>query len=241
MNGRTLTFGVSGKLIRNSLVMYDRETHSLWSHLTGGAIDGPLTGALLQMLPATQTTWANWLRAYPGTKVLPHDYPGQTDGLRYFTSQAAGIRGRLHDDNRLPAKAKVIGVRVLDQAKAYAMTAIVRAKVANDAFADVNLVIFATGPDSASVFRRDLSSQTLTFEASAGGMITDRETGSGWDPLTGKAICGALMGSSLTPIDATTSFWFGWFDFFPETALYTGQGPVTPRVPRGRAPVEALR
>jgi hypothetical protein len=220
VNGRTLTFGVSGKLIRNSLVMYDRETHSLWSHLTGSAIDGPLIGTQLQVLAATQTTWANWLRAYPGTKVLPHDYPGQTDRLRYFTNQAAGIRGRLHYDDRLPAKAKVIGVRVLDQAKAYAMQAIVRAKVVNDTFANAALVVWTTGPESASVFRRDLSGQTLTFEVPASGTITDRETGSGWDPLTGKAVSGPLMGSSLTPVDAITSFWFGWFDFFPETALY---------------------
>jgi len=231
VNGRTLTFGVSGKLVRNSLVMYDHETQSLWSHLTGSAIDGPMTGAQLHVLAASQTTWANWLHTYPDTKVLPHDYPGQTDRLRYFTNQAAGVRGRLHDDNRLPAKAKVIGVRVLEQAKAYAMTAIVKAKVVNDSFANEALVVFKTGPDSASVFHRDISGQTLTFEASADGTITDTKTGTAWDPLTGKAVRGPLIGASLKLIDATTSFWFGWFDFFPDTALYTGsqlrfaQGP----------------
>ena len=222
VNGRTLTFGVSGKLIRNSLVMYDRETHSLWSHLMGGAIDGPLSGAQLQVITASQTTWEEWRRAYPNTRVVPHDYPGQTDRLRYFTKQAAGIQGRLHDDNRLAAKAKVVGVRLLDQAKAYPMTAIVRANVVNDTFADQALVLFRTGPESASVFRRSLNRQTLTFEASADGTITDEETGTEWDPLTGKALSGALAGSRLMPIDAITSFWFGWFDFFPETAVYRG-------------------
>jgi len=29
VDGKVLTFGVSGKLVRNSLLMYDRETHSL--------------------------------------------------------------------------------------------------------------------------------------------------------------------------------------------------------------------
>ncbi len=222
VNGRILTFGVSGKLIRNSLVMYDRETHSLWSHLTGGAIDGPLSGAQLQVITASQTTWEEWRRAYPNTRVVPHDYPGQTDGLRYFTNQAAGVRGRFYDDNRLATKTKVIGVRVFDQAKAYPITAIVRAKVINDRFADQPLVLFKTGPESASVFRRDLSGQALTFEASADGSITDRETASAWDPLTGKAVTGPLAGSGMTPIDAITSFWFGWFDFFPQTALYAG-------------------
>ena len=39
---KELTFGVSGKLIRNVLVMYDRETESYWSQLLGEAVDGEL-------------------------------------------------------------------------------------------------------------------------------------------------------------------------------------------------------
>ena len=35
--GRTLTFGVSGMLYRDALVMYDRETDTLWSHVDGRA------------------------------------------------------------------------------------------------------------------------------------------------------------------------------------------------------------
>ncbi len=53
-----------------------------------------------------------------------------------------------------------------------------------------------------------------------GSTIRDHETASTWDPVTGKAIAGPLAGQSLTPVPATTSFWFGWFDFFPGTALY---------------------
>ena len=54
------TFGVSGKLIMNVLVMYDRQTDSLWSQLIGEAVDGPLKGTVLEFLPAWQTTWAEW-------------------------------------------------------------------------------------------------------------------------------------------------------------------------------------
>ena len=222
VNGRVLTFGVSGKLVRNSLIMYDRETHSLWSHLTGSAIDGPLKGAQLQAITAMQTTWSSWRRAYPGTKVLPHDYPGQRDRyLRYFANGDAGILGRKRDDRRLDAKDKVIGIRVLDHPKAYALAAVRRVKTVNDTLADVPLAVFGTA-DTASVFRRDLGGQSLTFQASASGSIQDRETGSTWDPLTGRAITGPLAGSALTAIASTTSFWFGWFDFFPGTGLWTG-------------------
>ena len=221
MNGKDLTFGVSGKLVRNSLIMYDRETHSLWSHLTGGAIEGPLRGAQLQVLTATQTTWAAWRRAHPDTRVLPHDYPGQTDHYAgYFGSGDAGILGRKRDDNRLPAKARVLGIRILDHPKAYSLEAVGRARVVNDTFVGVPLVVLATADQAAAAFRRDVAGQTLTFRAGPNGIVLDQETGSIWDQVTGQATAGVLVGQTLTPLAATDSFWFGWFDFFPGTALY---------------------
>jgi len=42
--------------------------------------------------------------------------------------------------------------------------------------------------------------------------------------VTGRAIDGALQGTRLTAVPATTSFWFGWFDFFPGTELYPAAG-----------------
>jgi uncharacterized protein DUF3179 len=215
-----LTFGVSGKLVRNSLVMYDHETHSLWSHLTGSAIQGPLIGSQLTVLPATETRWGAWKTAYPGTRVLPHDYPGQRDQYaRYYAGGDAGILGRKRDDSRLAPKDLVIGVRVMDLPKAYWLDSLVNSKVVNDTFESLRLVLLATSDESASVYDRNLNGQTLTFEA-VGSTIRDHQTASTWDPVTGKAIAGPLAGQSLTPVPATTSFWFGWFDFFPGTALY---------------------
>lgn len=221
LNGRALTFGVSGKLVRNSLIMYDRETHSLWSHLTGGAIQGALSGAQLQVVTATQTTWAAWRGAHPDTRVLPHDYAGQIDEYQgYFRSGDAGILGRKRDDQRLPAKARVLGIRLLDHPKAYSLDAVARARVVNDTFADVPLVVLATADQAAAAFRREVGGQTLTFAVGPNGTIVDRETGTTWQPLTGGALAGPLSGMTLSPIPATDSFWFGWFDFFPGTALY---------------------
>lgn len=220
VNGKTLTFGVSGKLVRNSLLMYDHETQSLWSHLTGSAIEGPLAGAKLTVLPATETRWSVWKKAYPTTRILPHDYPGQRDlYARYYAGGDAGILGRKRDDSRLAPKDVVIGVRVMDVPKAYSLDAVVKATVVNDTVEHVRLVVFATSDESASVFERTLNSQTLTFEK-VGSTIQDRETGSTWDLVMGAATAGPLMGQHLAPVPATTSFWFGWFDFFPGTALY---------------------
>ena len=56
ISGRTLTFGVSGKLIMNGLVMYDRESGSLWSQVVGQAVDGEFAGQELTIIPALQST-----------------------------------------------------------------------------------------------------------------------------------------------------------------------------------------
>ena len=57
--GAPLTFGVSGMLWKDSLIMYDRQTRSLWSHVTGKAMKGPLQGTVLTVYPTSmQTTWA---------------------------------------------------------------------------------------------------------------------------------------------------------------------------------------
>ncbi len=65
-----LSFGVSGKLWREVLVLYDRQTHSLWSQRVSRAIAGPLADAELDVLPSTVVEWASWQELYPATTVL---------------------------------------------------------------------------------------------------------------------------------------------------------------------------
>ena len=55
--GRTLSFGVSGMRYRDALVMFDRETSTLWSQVDGRAIKGPLAGQVLQPVPSIHATW----------------------------------------------------------------------------------------------------------------------------------------------------------------------------------------
>ncbi len=65
-----LDFGVSGKLWRGALVMYDRRTRSLWSQQASRAIAGPLVGQDLEILESTVTDWKSWRAAYPATTVI---------------------------------------------------------------------------------------------------------------------------------------------------------------------------
>jgi hypothetical protein len=55
---RVLTFGTSGKLYLSDLVMYDRQTESLFSQIEGRAIAGVLAGVELDRVPVQTVTWA---------------------------------------------------------------------------------------------------------------------------------------------------------------------------------------
>jgi hypothetical protein len=70
VNGQHLSFGVSGLLYNSDVLLYDRETESLWSQLLSQAVTGKYKGTYLKMLPVKHTTWADWKRYHPATLVL---------------------------------------------------------------------------------------------------------------------------------------------------------------------------
>ena len=84
-----LTFDFAWGLKNNNLVFVDRETSSVWSQLTGGAVDGPLRGKPLQTLPMLQTTWAHWRDLHPQTRVMKHEpkEPGEPRPPYRYTSR----------------------------------------------------------------------------------------------------------------------------------------------------------
>lgn len=80
--GETLTFGVSGLLFQSDVLLYDRETESLWSQIWSEAISGPYKGRKLEQIPLEHTTWAAWRDKYPDTQLLSRDTGVRRDYLR---------------------------------------------------------------------------------------------------------------------------------------------------------------
>lgn len=66
-------FGVSGLLYNSDVLLYDRETESLWSQILAKAISGPLKGNGLKAIPLTHTSWQGWKAQYPDSVVLSTD------------------------------------------------------------------------------------------------------------------------------------------------------------------------
>ncbi|AXT34332.1 DUF3179 domain-containing protein [Phaeobacter sp. LSS9] len=68
--GRSLSFGVTGKLRQSDMVMYDRETESWWQQATGTGIVGEMNGRALRQLPSWLDSWQGFRAAYPEGLVM---------------------------------------------------------------------------------------------------------------------------------------------------------------------------
>jgi hypothetical protein len=123
LDGRVLTFGVSGLLYNSNFLMYDRETESLWSQFEGRAIAGPLAGKRLQRIRVRQETTGTWLSRFPGAKILVRPDVMHID-YRYTPFARYMIADRIPfpvkaQDRRFHAKALVVGVVAKGKARAY--------------------------------------------------------------------------------------------------------------------------
>ena len=114
---RTLTFGVSGLLRHSDLVMYDRQTETLWQQFTGEALVGDLVGTALRVLPAQIVSFAQARAAAPDAPVLSretgHDRPyGENPYVGYDDVERTPFLYRGAPDGRLPPMARVVAVEV---------------------------------------------------------------------------------------------------------------------------------
>ena len=226
VEGRTLTFGVSGKLILNNLVMYDHQTESYWPQAYSQAIEGPLRGARLELIPSQLMDWAAWRELYPDTLVLDKgsSFPIDTYAS-YYRGPQPGVIGRAVPDNRLPGKEFVLGLQLEGAEKAYPYRELSAQPVVNDVAGDERVVVtFNADAATGAVWDRVVGGQTLTLRQSGDTVMTDEETGSTWSMLTGAAVAGPLADERLRQLPTTPSFWFAWLDLFPDTDLY--RGPV---------------
>ncbi len=121
--GKPRTFGVSGLLYNSDVLLYDRDSESLWSQIARQAIAGPLKGETLEMVPASHTSWAAWRARHPDTLVLSpntgyrRDY--SRDPYRGYETSAALYFPVDPFSARYHPKEQVIGLELEGVFKAY--------------------------------------------------------------------------------------------------------------------------
>jgi hypothetical protein len=221
-------------LWKDALVMYDRETETLWSHLNAKAIHGPLQGMQLKPYAAIHTTWGQWKRLHPGGQVLSKRSSfGGTEG-RYdvYSGYMAdpnrmGIFGRRNPDLTLPGKEHIFGLTLDDARVAYPFRYLSRSPLAHDTVANQAILVVFVAPEATAVaFSRRVDGKTLDFthlrRLNGDWLMEDSSTRSRWRAVTGEAIAGPLKGARLTPLPGHLVFWFAWKGFYPNTRIWTG-------------------
>ena len=228
IDGQVHSFGVSGKLIMNALVMYDHQTRTLWSQFLRKGVKGPLAGLELPVFQVTQTTKDLWRNVHPGTLVLDKQGRYQRDSYSsYYQNGSTGVLGETVRDSRLDRKELVVGVDLAGETKAYPSRVLEVQPVVNDSFAGQDiLIVFDGDTDTALVFDRNVAGATLTFRLSESQgplpILIDNETGSRWLALTGTALDGPMRGETLDQPLSHLAFWFAWKDWNPNTEVYSG-------------------
>ncbi len=186
VGGKVLKFGVSGLLYNSDVLLFDRQTETLWSQILSKAISGPMKGQKLTMIPSSQTSWASWLKKQPNTKVLstdtgfsrdyrrsPYgDYDQNTD--TYFPVSA---RSRAYHP-----KERVLGLTINDKHKAYPFVEL--------------------GKLGTNTLKDNFQGQNLTINFD----IANRD--------------GEVLGANGKPLELVNSFWFAWYAFHQDTAVY---------------------
>ena len=227
VDGRVLSFGTSGMLYADNLVMYDRQTESLWPQLTGQASIGVLTGQELVAIPMGVVAWSDFREANPSALVLSQDTGFDRP---YGTNPYVGYDD---PDQRLPIKERVIGISEGTDSVAVVRRSLVGHSPLQVVVGDRDLVVWhkpgqasaldagtvAGGTDIGTVGVYDpvVDGRQLHFVA-AGDGFRDEETGSRWNVL-GQAIDGPLQGQELQPYQHLDTFWFAWVTFHPHTDL----------------------
>jgi hypothetical protein len=130
INNSTYTFGISGRLYKSNVLLYDHQTESLWSQLMEKAISGPLVRSPLVKIPSKRIKWKSWLKKYPATLVLSdktgyeRNYSIDPYKGYYRIGTLLFPVGKVRKD--LSGKQRVLGIVIHGKAKAYPLLEITR-------------------------------------------------------------------------------------------------------------------
>ena len=199
LDSTAIVLGNQGDLFGNAMTWWDHETGSVWSQPLGEAIMGPRKGATLELYPSTLTTWAAWLEAHPGTEAL--DVRGWATGFHLEDMVVVVDRGQ--------------------EAAAYRIPQLRLAGLVNTAVGGLDIAVVTDPYDPArwAVFSRRLDNVTVELEWTTDG-LTDKATGTIFDPVSGRGVSGPLSSQSLDRVPGFTAFPEDFLTFFPDGEVW---------------------
>lgn len=222
-NGVKHTLGTSGFLYRSNKLMYDQATQSLWSTTKGEPVVGPLVGKgiALEHIGVVTTTWGEWKRRHPETRVLSlstghmRNYGEGVAYKEYFSTDELMFNTPYQDD-RLANKQEVLALRfpaAPEDQLAIDTEFLNKNPIYRDqiGFQKVLVLTDKSGanrvydPEDIDFVSYDQDSQLIDSQ------------GRKWQLEEHRLI--AETGQQLSSLPYRRAFWFGWHAVFPETRL----------------------
>lgn len=223
-NGQQFNFGTSGFLYRSNKLMYDAKTQSLWNTLWGQPVIGPLADQDIQLeyLNVVTTTWKQWKKLHPDTKVLSTDTGHRRDygeGVAYRDYFATDelMFNIPKADRRLRNKQEILALRDplnTDEVVAISSRFLKRHKIYTLDFNGKKLTVFT---DRSGAHRVYLTGDVNFKEYNNKDGAID-EFGNYWT-LKEDELINEFTGESLAIMPAHNAFWFGFKAAFPNTKL----------------------
>lgn len=180
VDGQTVRLGVSGLLYNSNLIMWDRETESIWSQMRLEALSGPQMGSPSPMLPVLEMTWLAWKTLHPNTLALSsatgfsrdyRSYPYVRGGLDYRTNDNDTFSStRPPPDDQFENKDMVFGVSVNGSVKGY-----VWKRLQERVGADQGVITDEVGGTPIAIVFHLPSRYVHAFERTVGGGLVDLE------------------------------------------------------------------
>ena len=211
---------------RNGILVIEHKDGTLFSALSGVAFAGKRKGTQLKPIPTITSEWGWWARRYPET-VAYHMFERYVATKAPVELSGAGLKSLGKADPRMQADARILGLRVGKETKAYRIADLRKAVILADKLGDQPCVLLydATTKSAAAYSpvatppRIGPKATIVTLIGTKEGNFYDKETGSRWD-IAGRAVTGPLRGWTLGWLDGVEVKWYAWSAEFPRTRVY---------------------
>jgi len=215
--------GTSGFLYRSNKLMYDQDTQSLWNTIWGKPVIGPLVNENIQLerLSVVTTTWSEWRKRHPSTRVLSlrtghiRDYSEGAAYREYFATDELMFNVP-ELDQRLKNKAEILGLILRQHSNkplAISSQFLLQHPIYYDQINDFRFVVLT---DSSGAHRVYETKNIVFTKWDQNVHIVDDQERS-WTLYESRLE--SKNGQTLYRLPSHRAFWFGWYSAYKHTRL----------------------
>lgn len=231
------SYGVSGLLYDSNLLLFDRETGSVWSQMFGISVTGTRIREIPQQLQVLEGSYGTLRDMYPDATVMSRNTGFIRDYLQYpyrdYRTSTDLLFLVSNFDSRLHPKTRVIGFRSGTGIEADPVSKVYQLGAFGPTLQAINdqvdgqdiVVVGSTDLNFAVIYSRELADGTiLTFSPIMDDLpnIMSDDEGNVWDSF-GTAVSGPRAGTQLTMTNSFVAYWFAWATHFPDAQIHFNQ------------------